>query len=218
MPSPGYLFVKGPSDDYVLQAIGFGMVQQGQPGGPRIYSHAFRWLDLKPGIALPSQEVDVVLRRGATVTGQVVGPDGQPVRDAWIFSRSVLDPPSRGAWGVWSELPWPRCLGGRFGVRGLDPDSEVPVYVLDAEEQAWAARRQPLGQSSPAAAPKSPSGSNPAAAAKSAVCRPGRQAGRRASRRRDVSHHGRLARSTSQSRERGQAGFIAADETDLKPG
>ena len=51
---------------------------------------ADRLLDLKPGT--DRQEVDLVLRRGETVTGQVVGPDGQPVRDAWIFSRVILDP------------------------------------------------------------------------------------------------------------------------------
>ena len=71
------------------------MVLGGQPGGGRMYSHAYTALDLKPGIG--SQEVNLVLRRGATVQGRVVGPDGQPVRDAWIFSRLILDP-SRGAW------------------------------------------------------------------------------------------------------------------------
>ena len=39
-----------------------------------------------------SQAVNLVLRRGATVEGRVVGPDGQPVRDAWIFCRLILHP------------------------------------------------------------------------------------------------------------------------------
>ena len=98
MPSPGYLFIRGPSDDYVLQEIGNRMVDDGEPGGLRLYSHAYRLLDLKPGV--DSQEFDIVLRRGATVTGQVVGPDGQPVLDAWIFSRVILDP-RRGASRPW---------------------------------------------------------------------------------------------------------------------
>ena len=75
---------------YVFQAIGSRMVLEGQPGGGRIYSHAYAALDLKPGMG--SQEVNLVLRRGATVEGRVVGPDGQPVREAWIFSRLILDP------------------------------------------------------------------------------------------------------------------------------
>ncbi len=61
-PSPGYLLIDGPSDDYVLQAIGWRMLQEGQPGGYRLYMHAHQQLDLKPG--MDSQEVHVVLRPG----------------------------------------------------------------------------------------------------------------------------------------------------------
>ena len=38
-PGPGYLFVKGPSDDYVSQFLGFRMLALGQPGGTRISAH-----------------------------------------------------------------------------------------------------------------------------------------------------------------------------------
>ena len=128
MPSPGCLFVKGPSDDYVIQAVGSRMVHEGQPGGSRMYAHAYTLLDLKPGIG--SQEVHVVLRRGATVTGQVVGPDGQPVRDAWIFSRVILDP-IRWTWANWTGRNHGKVNNGRFEVHGLEPDTEVPVYFLE---------------------------------------------------------------------------------------
>ncbi len=131
MPSSGYLSVKGPSDDYVLQAVGYRMVEQGQPGGRRSYSHGHAWLDLKPGI--DSQEVHVVLRRGATVTGRVLGPDGQPIRDAWMFSRIILDP-SRGPWGSWGGYHG-NVRNGRFEIHGLDPDAEVPVYFLDPKRK-----------------------------------------------------------------------------------
>ena len=108
----------------------------------RIYAHAHTLLDLKPGI--DSQEVHVVLRRGATVKGQVVGPDGQPVRDAWIFSRIILDPrPGRAR--SWNGRHHGKVHDGRFEVHGLDPDAEVPVYFLDPKQQAGR-RRQPLGQ------------------------------------------------------------------------
>ena len=130
--SPGHLFIKGPSDDYVLQAIGYQVVQEGQPGGPRWYAHAFKFLDLKPGIG--SQEVQMVVRRGATVTGQVVGPDGQPIRDAWIFSRVILDP-RRGAWRSWTGRSHGNVHSGRFEVHGLDPDTEVPVYFLEPKRK-----------------------------------------------------------------------------------
>ena len=100
-PKPGYLFVRGPDDDYVFQAIGSRVVLEGQPGGGEDYSHAYAVLDLKPGMG--SQEVNLVVRRGATVEGRVVGPDGQPVREAWIFSRLILDP-SLGPARYWTWL------------------------------------------------------------------------------------------------------------------
>jgi len=132
MPSPGYLFIRGPSDDYVLREIGNRMVDQGEPGGRRLYSHAFRSLDLKPGIG--SQDVHLVLRRGATVTGQVVGPDGQPVLDAWIFSRGILDP-RRGASGSWNARYHGNVRNGRFQVRGLAAHTETPIYFLEPKRK-----------------------------------------------------------------------------------
>jgi hypothetical protein len=134
-PSPGYLFIRAPDDDYVLGEIGNRMVSQGEPGGFRLYAHAHRFLDLKPGAG--SQEVDIVLRRGATVTGPVIGPVGQPVRDAWIFSRAILDP-KPGVSRTWIGRFHGKVHNGRFELRGLDPDSEVPVYFLDPNQRLGA--------------------------------------------------------------------------------
>src|SRR6185312_11033073 len=106
---------------------GSRLVLQGEPGGGRSYAHASAALDLKPGMG--SQELNLVLRRGATVEGRVVGPDGQPVRDAWIFSRLILDP-SRGAARYWTELYHGKVSNGAFAIRGLALDAEVPVYFL----------------------------------------------------------------------------------------
>ncbi|MGP0065668.1 MAG: hypothetical protein ACLQGP_18950 [Isosphaeraceae bacterium] len=127
-PTPGSLFIKGPNDDYVLQSIGRRTIDQGQPGGARVYAHASHLLDLKPGSG--SQEVNLVLRRGATVTGQVLGPDGRPVQDAWIFSRIILDP-RQGAWSSWAGRYHGIMHAGRFEIHGLAPDAEVPVYYFD---------------------------------------------------------------------------------------
>jgi RNA polymerase sigma factor (sigma-70 family) len=128
-PGTGYLFIRGPSDDYLLQAIGSRMVQEGEPGGRLFYSHGHRVLDLKPGT--DRQQIDIVLRRGMTATGQVVGPDGQPVSNAWIFSRVILDP-RLGTWGSWSGRHHGNVHDGRFELRGLAPDTRVPVYFLEA--------------------------------------------------------------------------------------
>jgi hypothetical protein len=134
-PKAGHLFVRGSDDDYAFQAIGSRVVLEGQPGGGRFYAHAYATLDLKPGMG--SQEVNLVLRRGATVEGRVVGPDGQPVREAWIFSRLILDP-SREAARYWTGRYHGKLRNGRFEIRGLAPDAEVPVYFLDPERKLGA--------------------------------------------------------------------------------
>ncbi len=135
-PEAGHLFVRGPDDDYVLQSIDSGIVLRGRPGGSRLYLHAYAALDLKPGMA--SQEINPVLRRSATVVGRVVGPDGQPVRNAWIFTRLILDP-SRETARYWTGSYHGKVSNGRFAIRGLAADAEVPVYFLEPERKLGAA-------------------------------------------------------------------------------
>jgi protocatechuate 3,4-dioxygenase beta subunit len=134
-PKPGHIFVRGPDDDYVLQAIDSGIVLRVQSGGSRMYSHAFAALDLKPGMG--SQEANMVLRRGATVEGRVVGPDGQPVRNAWVFSRLNLDP-TRGAARRWIGSYHGKLREGRFEIRGLASDADIPVFFLEPERKLGA--------------------------------------------------------------------------------
>jgi RNA polymerase sigma factor (sigma-70 family) len=135
LPSPGYLTIMAPSDDYVLQPIGSRMIQDGQPGGRRYYSHVNVLLELKPGIA--SKKVEVGLRRGATAKGQVVGPDRQPARDAWIISRIIMQP-TPGTWKSWYGDHHDNTRGGRFELHGLAPDGEVPVHFLDPNRKLGA--------------------------------------------------------------------------------
>ena len=124
-----------------------------------------------------------MLRRGATVTGQVVGPDGQPVRDAWIFSRIILDP----RLGRMAELErspsTARCATAVSRSTGSTPMPRFPS-ISSTPGASWA-RRESLGQvdrahdianrtvasrrrddrllDSPWPAGRSPSGSSPAA-------------------------------------------------------
>ena len=135
MPAPGYLTVLGPGEDYVLQEIGRHMARAGQPGGERMYAHAFHLLDLKPGSA--SQEVAITLRPSTVVTGRVVGPDSQPVRDALVISRVILRPLPI-AWLRWMAAYRDSVRDGQFVVHGLSPDVEVPVFFLDAKHDLGA--------------------------------------------------------------------------------
>jgi RNA polymerase sigma factor (sigma-70 family) len=130
LTGPGYLTVLGPSDDYVLRdESGDSVLPQGaSAGGRRFYAHAFIACD--PKMSDQSVEINVALRRGVTVIGQVVGPEGQPVHDAWMISRFFLHP-SYGAWLVWSARDHGSVASGRFTIHGLDPNAEAPVYFLD---------------------------------------------------------------------------------------
>jgi hypothetical protein len=112
----------------VLEEIGYDLIVQGRAGGPRIHAHAHLGLDLKPGI--DTEAIHIALRRGVTVNGHVVGPDGQPVHEAWIISRIVLQPrPSE--WRSWNGRTHVRVREGRFALHGLDPDVETPVHFFD---------------------------------------------------------------------------------------
>ncbi len=127
-PGPGILFARGPSDDYALQVIASRMLGQARLGGLRTYTHAHAPLDLKPDSG--PQEVHLVLRRVATVKGRVVGPDGQPVREARIISRIFLEP-RPGPSQFWNRCRQGKVRDGRFELHGLDPETETPVYFLE---------------------------------------------------------------------------------------
>ncbi len=135
MPGPGYLTVLGPGEDYVLREIGQRMALAGQPGGRRIYAHAFHPLTLKPGDA--NQDVAIALRPSPAVKGRVIGPDGQPVRSALMIGRVILQP-NWIAFLVWTGGHRDAVRDGSFAVHGLPPDAEVPVYFLDAKHNLGA--------------------------------------------------------------------------------
>ncbi|MGO9469539.1 MAG: RNA polymerase sigma factor [Isosphaeraceae bacterium] len=142
VPGPGYLVVYVPSDDYVLQEIGSAMVQQGQPGGLRFYANAFVAGQIKPESA--GWEVNVELRRGVTVEGQVIGPDGKRVQNASIISRVILEP-YLGPYRFWSASYQGAVHDGHFELHGLDPDTEVPVFFLEPNRKLGATLR-PFGR------------------------------------------------------------------------
>jgi RNA polymerase sigma factor (sigma-70 family) len=134
-PRPGYLTVQAPTDDYVLDELDEGLLYNGRPGMPRVYAHAFVASDPKPdGDRKAVAEVTAAPRQGITVKGQVVGPDGEPVVDAWMLSRIHLRPnsPSVRQWrGDWHGT----ARSGRFELHGLDPETEVPVSFFEPKRK-----------------------------------------------------------------------------------
>jgi beta-lactamase regulating signal transducer with metallopeptidase domain len=144
-PGPGHVVVQGPDDNYVLKEfIAGGAIYTAGPGRRRLYAQAYRAVDLKPGDA--DHEVDLSLRRGAAVRGQVVGPDGQPVREGWVCSRQQLRTQADGGWKIMlamSENDFKPIHDGRFVLHGLDPGSEaeIPAFFLDGKRKLGAVAR-----------------------------------------------------------------------------
>ncbi len=138
VPGPGYLTVLGPGEDYVFREIGRRMARTGQPGGRRMYAHAFHRLELETGD--DSQDVTIALRPSTPVPIRVLEPDGRPARDAVVISRVILQP-TMIAWHPWRPYYHGTLRDGHFAVHGLADDAEVPVYFLDARHSLGATAR-----------------------------------------------------------------------------
>jgi RNA polymerase sigma factor (sigma-70 family) len=135
VPGPGHLAIKAPGDDYVLVDIRERQFFYGQTGGRRFYSNAFIACEPKQGG--PDLEVNVELRRGTTVSGKVISPDGQPVHDTWMFSR-VLVRQGRSVRMPWSGDDHSVSRDGRFEIHGIDPRAEIPVFFLHPQRKLGA--------------------------------------------------------------------------------
>jgi hypothetical protein len=128
-PGPGHLLARGPSRDYVLQRLDTGELVRGKPGGAPLYAHGAQALDLKAGA--DPQEVKMTLRRGVTLRGLVLDPDGKPVKEATLFSATHLRDSGDFAWFNYHGQEPVAVKEGRFELPGCDPGAKLPVCVLD---------------------------------------------------------------------------------------
>jgi RNA polymerase sigma factor (sigma-70 family) len=135
LPGPGTLFVTGPSDDYVLEAFGRLMFNNARPAVPLTYSHANEAIDFTPGLEII--DVPLTLRMGMTVKGTVLGPDGRPLRDAWILSHMIIRP-GTGARDWHGGYHNTSGRDGHFEVHGLGPDASINVHFLDPQRKLGA--------------------------------------------------------------------------------
>jgi hypothetical protein len=147
-PGPGHLLVRGPTPEYLHVETSRDQIGRGRPGGPPWFPDAIVPLDLRPGP--DPARVTVVLRRGVTVRGRVVGQDGKPVAAAALVSPTHV----AHGWEV-SGDPLP-VRDGRFELPGCDPGKTVPVWFYDAHGQQGAyvelrpgAERAPVVRLSP---------------------------------------------------------------------
>jgi beta-lactamase regulating signal transducer with metallopeptidase domain/protocatechuate 3,4-dioxygenase beta subunit len=137
---PGHLLVQGPSDHYINVPTSYSeMGIRLLPDLPH-YPDALAHLDLKPGT--PTYEVTMRLRRGVTVRGRVIGPDGKPNSHAFGLSRAYTPYSEHGVpFAPFNPgiAPRIRVRDGQFEVPGCDPEKTLPYYFLDVEHQLGAA-------------------------------------------------------------------------------
>ncbi|HMF11781.1 MAG TPA: hypothetical protein VKE94_05725, partial [Gemmataceae bacterium] len=77
-------------------------------------------------------EVDITVRRGVTVKGRILDPEGKPVARARVLARLPA------ALLGYSGLNPSEARDGRFELRGCDPEKTYPVYFLDPKNRMGA--------------------------------------------------------------------------------
>jgi hypothetical protein len=116
------LTVNGPSPDYIPQVVGSAEFLAGKKGGAPVYYHAVVPLGLKPGDR--EKEVPIELRRGVTLKGRLVGPDGKPAKDAILLAGEYKPPREKFLFPI-------RVRDGHFELPGCDPEKTYHLVFLE---------------------------------------------------------------------------------------
>jgi hypothetical protein len=126
LPGPSHLLINGPTSDYVHAEVSTKkLLGEGVLPNRRNYADGLVELNLKPETA--AHEVEVTLRRGVTLEGNLVGPNGKAVAGS-VFCRSYVA--SGHTLNPVRTLP---VKDGRFRVPSWDPAKPEPLYFLSPE-------------------------------------------------------------------------------------
>ena len=135
----GHLLVQAAAPDYLhLITNNLELGQSGLPIWP-MYPDALAHVDLKPDET--SHQVTLRLRRGVTVAGRIVGPDGTPLARAIAFGRSHVPYLGIRAFvgGAFNGIvPEIKVRDGRFQIPGCDPAKPYTFHFFDREHQLGA--------------------------------------------------------------------------------
>jgi RNA polymerase sigma factor (sigma-70 family) len=131
-PGPGHLFVKGPTRDFVQVHADVSKVWPGDARGKDWWSaHAVMALDLGP--QTKTHEVKLTLRRGVTVQGRILGPDGKVVDTAMLLCPFHLRAHDGVYWAHDQEPIYIR--DGNFAIPGCDPKASFNVVLVNFEKK-----------------------------------------------------------------------------------
>jgi hypothetical protein len=135
---PGHLLVQGPTADYVHLTTSSGEMGIGLRPSFRLYPDAHAELDFRDDVS--AYPLDLGLRRGVTITGRVIAPDGKPVAEAFAFGRSYTPyrEHSFPLVGFNGDPPRIAVKDGRFAIPGCDPENPDKFYFLDPKNQLGA--------------------------------------------------------------------------------
>ncbi len=129
-PGRGHLLVKGPNNDYIAREVTDGDLSGGKPYF-RNYPDAVIPFDVKADSEV--HEVTAKLRRGVTIQGRLLRPDGKPVAEAVLLCWNQLQPTVYSWFGAAQA-----ARDGQFELRGCDPEQTYPVHFLDAKNELGA--------------------------------------------------------------------------------
>lgn len=125
-PGPAHLLVTAPTPDYIAEPVGSAGLEIAKPGGDPFYYHATAVLDLKEDEK--PKEMSFALRRGVTLKGNVVDPDGKPVKDAVLLAGGLRPP--------WEKALTPiEVHDGHWELRGCDPERTYHLVFLACSEK-----------------------------------------------------------------------------------
>jgi RNA polymerase sigma factor (sigma-70 family) len=131
-PGKGYLLARGPTAGYLhVETTLWGLGQTVMNPAYRRYPDAVVALDTKPGA--DPQELTVELRRGITVRGRLLDPDGRPVSRARLVCRWYLPVEYCHFYQHGLEV-----REGRFELPGCDPETPQPAFVYDEDTTSGA--------------------------------------------------------------------------------
>jgi hypothetical protein len=133
-PGKGHLLIFGPTSHYVLEEISSNQLDGLEPGGRRFHAHKIIPYDVKQGTK-PAL-VEAKLRPGLTITGRVVGPNGQKATRGQLLSALEITEDSP----LWSASSGQYLTpnGGQFTLNGLAPETRSRLSILD-DEHEWGA-------------------------------------------------------------------------------